>query len=53
MARAHGYGNGGVEELCVDHDRVIASGGGVHDLDLDLAEIGGECQEDRRDHGLV
>lgn len=47
MTWTHGYGNGGVEELCVDRAGVIASGGGVHDLDLDLAEIGGEGQEER------
>ena len=47
MARAHGYGNGGVEELCIDRAGVIASGGGVHDLDLDLAEIACEGQKER------
>ena len=41
----HGDGNGGVKELCVDRAGVVASGGGVQDLDLNLTEIRGEGQE--------
>ncbi len=42
MTWSHSYGNGGGKELCVDHLGDVVSGCGVHDLDLNLAEIGGE-----------